>query len=122
MVSSGAKGNNLNLTQISQQLGQQYMYGEPVKCQLPYKYFNDLDNQLQNGYINSSYVKGLNPYEFFVHQMAAREGIVNTGVSTASTGYLNRRACKLMGDVKVMYNNTIGTDNCTIRILNDDFL
>ncbi|KAK9759605.1 DNA-directed RNA polymerase II core subunit rpo21 [Basidiobolus ranarum] len=119
MVSSGAKGNKLNITQISEQLGQQYMYGEPVKCQLPYKYSNDLDNQLQNGYITSSYVKGLNPYEFFVHQMAAREGIVNTGVSTASTGYLNRRACKLMGDIKVMYNNTIGTDNCTLRIPTD---
>ena len=37
-----------------------------------------------------------NQREFFGHQMAAREGIVSTGVGTAYTGYLNRRACKII--------------------------
>lgn len=101
MIKSGAKGGQTNLDQISKQLGQQHLFGQVPS-------FGD-------GFIRSSYVQGLDPSEFFLHQMCAREGIINTGVSTASTGYLNRRACKLMGDIRVNYNQTIGSPGCTIR-------
>ena len=61
-------------------------------------------------FCHDSYSKGLNPEEFFGHQMAAREGVVSTGVSTADTGYINRRACKIMADLKLQYNNVVADD------------
>lgn len=81
MIDSGAKGNPKNMDQIARSVGDQYLYGEFI------------------GTCESSYVKGLNPKEFFIHQKAAREGVVTTGVSTADTGYINRKGCKIMGDV-----------------------
>lgn len=37
---------------------------------------------------------GLTPTEFFFHTMAGREGLVDTAVKTAETGYMSRRLMK----------------------------
>ncbi len=42
--------------------------------------------------------------------MAARKGVVSTGVSTANTRHPNRRACTVMGNLKVQYNGTVADD------------
>jgi DNA-directed RNA polymerase beta' subunit len=81
MVKSKAKGNDKNVEQIIHTVGKQYLYGKEV------------------GICNSSYVKGLDPDEFFIHQRAAREGVVSTGVSTSDTGYINRKGTRIMADV-----------------------
>lgn len=92
MVTSGAKGSITHVTHMAMSLGQQYIMGrEGVFCE-------------------RSYMRGLTPDEFFGHQMAAREGVVSTGTSTAVTGYLNRKACKIMADLTVQYNGTIADD------------
>ena len=92
MINSGAKGSAVHASHMALSLGQQYIGGkEGVFCERPYS-------------------RGLTPKEFFGHQMAAREGVVSTGVSTANTGYLNRRACKIMADLKVQYNGTVADD------------
>lgn len=103
MIRSESKGNFMNLVQMGTRVGDQYIGNVLVENTLPYIY-----SEKTTGCIKSSYSKGLNPQEFFIHQMAAREGIINTGVSTASTGYLNRRTSKLMANITVLYNNTIG--------------
>ena len=54
---------------------------------------------------------GLNPTEYFFHQMAAREGVVNTGVSTSETGYLGRRATKIISDTVTDYDNLVVEHN-----------
>ena len=46
------------------------------------------------GFVASSYIMGLQPSEFFFHQQAGREGVVATAVSTADTGYNQRRMIK----------------------------
>ena len=75
-------------------LGQQYILGKPgVFCE-------------------NSYSSGLTPEEFFGHQMAAREGVVSTGVNSASTGYLNRRVCTILADVYKNSNDAIGDKYC----------
>lgn len=38
---------------------------------------------------------GLTPTEFFFHTMAGREGLVDTAVKTAETGYMSRRLMKV---------------------------
>ena len=92
MINSGAKGSAVHASHMALSLGQQYIGGkEGIFCERPYS-------------------RGLTPKEFFGHQMAAREGVVSTGVSTANTGYLNRRACKIMADLRVQYNGTVADE------------
>lgn len=44
----------------------------------------------------NSFYSGLTPTEFFFHTMAGREGLVDTAVKTAETGYMSRRwGCRL---------------------------
>lgn len=94
IVDSGAKGSITHISNMAVSLGQQYILGKPgVFCE-------------------NSYSSGLTPHEFFGHQMAAREGVVSTGVSTASTGYLNRRVCTILADVYIKENNCIGDEYC----------
>jgi hypothetical protein len=51
--------------------------------------------------VENSYLQGLTPQEFFFHAMGGREGIVDTAVKTAETGYIQRRLVKAMEDVMV---------------------
>lgn len=89
MIDSGAKGSAVHASHMAVAIGQQYIGGkEGVFCKMPYS-------------------RGLRQEEFFGHQMAAREGVVSTGISTASTGYLNRRACKTTADLRLQYNGTV---------------
>jgi DNA-directed RNA polymerase beta' subunit len=92
MIDSGAKGTINNANHISVSLGEQYVQGKPIM------------------FCKSSYRDGLTPDEFYGHQIAAREGVISTGVGTSLTGYLNRRACKIMADVRTQYNGCVGDD------------
>ena len=47
------------------------------------------------GFVENSFYSGLVPTEFFFHTMAGREGLVDTAVKTAETGYLQRRLIKV---------------------------
>jgi DNA-directed RNA polymerase II subunit RPB1 len=102
MIESGAKGDIVHLQHMAVSLGQQIVLGKPgVFC-------------------HNSYVTGLTPDEFFGHQMAAREGVVRTGVSTAESGYLNRKSCKVMADVRVQQALRVQGEPSTERIVIGD--
>jgi DNA-directed RNA polymerase III subunit RPC1 len=47
------------------------------------------------GFVANSFFSGLTPTEFFFHTMAGREGLVDTAVKTAETGYMQRRLMKV---------------------------
>jgi DNA-directed RNA polymerase III subunit RPC1 len=47
------------------------------------------------GFVANSFFSGLTPSEFFFHTMAGREGLVDTAVKTAETGYMSRRLMKV---------------------------
>ena len=51
--------------------------------------------------LQNSYLRGLTPQEFFFHAMGGREGLIDTAVKTASTGYIQRRLVKAMEDLMV---------------------
>lgn len=48
------------------------------------------------GFVENSFYSGLTPTEFFFHTMGGREGLVDTAVKTAETGYMQRRLVKVM--------------------------
>ena len=61
------------------------------------------------GFVTSCYVSGLTPQEFYFHAMGGREGLIDTAVKTADTGYIQRRLIKALEDVQVKYDATVRT-------------
>jgi DNA-directed RNA polymerase III subunit RPC1 len=49
----------------------------------------------------------LNPTEYFFHTQAGREGLVDTAVKTAETGYMQRRLIKALEDLSIQYDETV---------------
>lgn len=47
------------------------------------------------GFVVNSFFSGLTATEFFFHTMGGREGLVDTAVKTAQTGYMQRRMVKV---------------------------
>ena len=60
-----------------------------------------------HGFVENSYLRGLTPQEFFFHAMGGREGLIDTAIKTASTGYIQRRLVKAMEDVTLQYDGTV---------------
>ena len=59
------------------------------------------------GFVQNSYALGLHPHEYFFPCDGRREGLVDTAVKTATTGYIQRRQIKSMEDHKVCYDGTV---------------
>ncbi len=47
------------------------------------------------GFVRNSFFSGLTPTEFVFHAISGREGLVDTAVKTAETGYMQRRLMKV---------------------------
>ena len=116
-VNSGSKGDFFNISQITGLLGQQNLKGRRVqyvmnngKRSLPHYPMSGLTSDLEyesRGFISSSFINGLNPKEFFFHAMSGREGITDTAMGTATSGYMQRRIVKLTEDIKVQYDGSV---------------
>lgn len=111
MVKAGAKGDNLNITQMVALLGQQIVDGKRIQFTLPDRtlpHFSKFDDSAEaRGFVESSFVKGLRPAEYFFHAMGGREGLIDTAVKTSDTGYIQRRMMKTMEDFNVTYDGTV---------------
>jgi DNA-directed RNA polymerase II subunit RPB1 len=59
------------------------------------------------GFVENSYLQGLSPQEFFFHAMGGREGLIDTAVKTANSGYIQRRLVKALEDLMIHYDNTV---------------
>jgi DNA-directed RNA polymerase II subunit RPB1 len=111
MVNAGSKGSANNISQIIALVGQQNVEGKRI----PYGFrdrtlphFTKFDlGPTARGFVENSYLKGLEPSEFFFHMMGGREGLIDTAVKTAETGYIQRRLVKAMEDVMVRYDGTV---------------
>lgn len=115
MVKAGSKGSNMNISQIIACVGQQNVEGKRIAYgfrdrTLPHFTKFDLGPQ-SRGFVENSYLKGLTPTEFFMHMMGGREGLIDTAVKTAETGYIQRRLVKAMEDVMVRYDGTVRNAN-----------
>ena len=111
MVKCGSKGADLNIAQMIALLGQQSIEGKRIAYgfqdrTLPH--FKRYDDGAEaRGFIESSFVKGLTPAEFFFHAMTGREGLIDTAVKTADSGYMQRQLVKSMEDLRVEHDGSV---------------
>ena len=59
------------------------------------------------GFVRNSFYTGLLPTEFLFHAISGREGLVDTAVKTAETGYMQRRLMKALEDLTTMYDLSV---------------
>jgi DNA-directed RNA polymerase II subunit RPB1 len=111
MVKAGSKGSTINIAQMMACVGQQAPEGKRIPYgftdrTLPhYKKYDD--GAEARGFVESSFIEGLTPQEFFFHAMSGREGLIDTAVKTADTGYIQRQLVKAMEDLVVQYDGTV---------------
>lgn len=122
MALSGAKGSQVNVSQIMCLLGQQSLEGRRVPlmvsgkslpCFKPYE-----TDARAGGYIKNRFYSGVRPQEYYFHCMAGREGLIDTAVKTARSGYLQRCLIKQLEGIHVAYDNSVrDSDGTMIQFL-----
>ena len=120
MVNTGAKGSKVNHSQICCLLGQQELEGHRVPLLSTFKTlpaFAPFDFSARaGGFISDRFLSGIRPQEFFFHCMAGREGLIDTAVKTARSGYLQRCLVKHLECLTVNYDHTIrDADNAVVQ-------
>lgn len=118
MVRAGSKGGPINIAQMIACVGQQNIEGKRI----PYGFedrtlphFKKYDDGAEaRGFIENSFIAGLTPTEFFFHAMSGREGLIDTAVKTAETGYIQRQIVKAMEDLMVQNDGTVRDANMNL--------
>ena len=118
MIRAGSKGGVTNIAQMIACVGQQNVEGKRI----PYGYLDRTlphykkydDGAEARGFIESSFIRGLTPQEFFFHAMSGREGLIDTAVKTAATGYIQRQLVKAMEDLIVQHDGTVRESNMNV--------
>jgi DNA-directed RNA polymerase II subunit RPB1 len=118
MVAAGSKGKNLNIAQMIACLGQQNVDGKRIPNSfngrsLPHFCKYDISPE-SKGFVESSFIEGLKPQEFFFHAMGGREGLIDTAVKTSETGYIQRKLIKAMEDLKTNSDYSVRNASGTI--------
>jgi DNA-directed RNA polymerase beta' subunit len=121
MVRAGSKGGPINIAQMIACVGQQNIEGKRIPNgfedrTLPHfkKYDDGADAR---GFIENSFIAGLTPTEFFFHAMSGREGLIDTAVKTADTGYIQRQLVKAMEDLIIHHDGSVRDANMNITQL-----
>ena len=104
MAECGSKGSPLNISQMIACVGQQAVGGSRIQDgfvnrTLPHFEYHSLTPEAK-GFVANSFYTGLTATEFFFHTMGGREGLVDTAVKTAETGYMARRLMKVGASCK----------------------
>lgn len=118
LIGSKAKGKPVNFAQIAGCMGQMTLEGKRIAKRvegrtLPIFHQND-DTASARGFIASSLLDGLKGFEYFFNASSGREGLIDTAIKTATTGYIQRRLIKALEDLYVKYDGTIRTIDGTI--------
>jgi len=111
MAICGSKGSFINVSQMVAIVGQQAIRGNRVPDgfgdrTLPHFDHND-KSAAAKGFVENSFYSGLIPTEFFFHTAAGREGLLDTAVKTAETGYMQRRLVKALEDLVAHYDGSV---------------
>ena len=126
MMYAGAnKGNITKIGQISGCVGLQAFEGKMIPKKFnnrtsPY-FFKDDDRPASRGLIKKSFVQGITFPEFFFLNMAGREGLIDSAIKTAESGYIQRRLIKILEDAMIHYDGTVrsGTNSIIQFIYGD---
>ena len=118
MATSGSKGSNINVSQMVAVVGQQIIGGARVADgfqdrSLPH-FPKNARQPPSKGFVRNSFFTGLNPTEFLFHAISGREGLVDTAVKTAETGYMSRRLMKSLEDLSTQYDDTVRNSSSNV--------
>ncbi|KAF2683170.1 beta and beta-prime subunits of DNA dependent RNA-polymerase [Lentithecium fluviatile CBS 122367] len=118
MAKCGSKGSNINVSQMVASVGQQMIGGARVADGFQHRtlpHFPKAARQpASKGFVSNSFFSGLRPTEFIFHAMSGREGLVDTAVKTAETGYMSRRLMKSLEDLSAGYDGTVRNSSGTV--------
>lgn len=104
-------GSVINVSQMVACVGQQIIAGHRVPDgfqdrSLPHFPKKSRDPP-SKGFVRNSFYTGLTPTEFLFHAISGREGLVDTAVKTAETGYMQRRLMKALEDLVTHYDSSV---------------
>ncbi|KAK0182168.1 hypothetical protein PV327_000331 [Microctonus hyperodae] len=111
MAMCGSKGSYINISQMIACVGQQTLSSHRIPNGFEDRSLPHFERHSKipaaKGFVENSFYSGLTPTEFFFHTMAGREGLVDTAVKTAETGYMQRRLVKSLEDLCLHYDMTV---------------
>jgi len=118
MAESGARGNYLNISQMSACAGQQALHGSRIDKGYSGRTLScfkkgDLSPEAR-GFVRHGFKHGLNPKEFFFHAIVGRDSLMDTALRTPKSGYLYRRLANAMQDLRVEYDHSVRDANYRI--------
>jgi DNA-directed RNA polymerase III subunit RPC1 len=104
-------GSVINVSQMVACVGQQIIAGHRVPDgfqdrSLPH-FPKKSKEPPSKGFVRNSFFSGLLPTEFLFHAISGREGLVDTAVKTAETGYMQRRLMKALEDLTTQYDLSV---------------
>lgn len=124
MVHSGSKGSLINLTQVQACLGQMNVQGGRMPLQWRERSSTQFkrgeNDPLSRGFVSHSFLEGLSPFEMFAHSMSGREGLIDTAIKTAQTGYTERKLMKCLENITTHVDGTVRDGERIIQFLYGD--
>ncbi|ETW84605.1 hypothetical protein HETIRDRAFT_473329 [Heterobasidion irregulare TC 32-1] len=128
MATCGSKGSVINVSQMVACVGQQIIAGHRVPDGFQDRSLPHFPKKSREppskGFVRNSFYSGLTPTEFLFHAISGREGLVDTAVKTAETGYMQRRLMKALEDLTTQYDLSVrnGTGGVVQFTYGDDGL
>jgi len=115
MSRSGAKGSNINTTQMAACVGSETILGKRIQRGYsdrvtPHFRRGDL-SAASHGFVARGFKQGLTPFEFFWNVMNGREGLMDKSLRTRKSGYMQRRLMNSLQDLKVCDDMTVRDSN-----------
>lgn len=124
MVHSGSKGSLVNLTQVQACLGQMNVQGGRMPLQWRERSATQFkrgeNGPLSRGFVSHSFLDGLSPFEMFAHSMSGREGLIDTAIKTAQTGYTERKLMKCLENITTHVDGTVRDGDRIVQFLYGD--
>jgi DNA-directed RNA polymerase subunit A' len=118
MSQSGAKGSNINTTQMAACVGSETILGKRIqrgylgRTTTHFK-VGDLSAGTR-GFVARGFKQGLTPFEFFWNVMNGREGLMDKSLRTRKSGYMQRRLMNSLQDLKVWEDMSVRDSNGNI--------
>ena len=110
-TSSVCPGSVINVSQMVACVGQQIIAGHRVPDGFQDRSLPHFPKKSREppskGFVRNSFYTGLLPTEFLFHAISGREGLVDTAVKTAETGYMQRRLMKALEDLVTHYDSSV---------------